>query len=219
MWLRIDERTDVLASLLLCSDCIRASGKDPAYWKWAILALHNALQGAMVCHLSGTAQIGALSDKSADAWLDWYERDGRGEIERFLVGYDSLGTPTYRFVRPGDHPPKQRLADAKELFRRLYREDKRREGGAGMLLVIESSQRASFQALHDLRNDFSHFTPSGWSIELSGLSAIFLDLIDVLETICKDPWPFRHISKEDMRKLIDTLRDLRVELCCRRDDI
>jgi hypothetical protein len=59
-WLQIDERSDVLVSLSACLICVSECGRNPGLWKWAILALHNAVQGAMVCHLSGTAQLGAL---------------------------------------------------------------------------------------------------------------------------------------------------------------
>lgn len=96
--LRVDERTDVLISLSLCLRCLKSLGDDPGFWKWAILSLHNALQGAMVCHLSGTAQLGALSDKSDDDWLAWHERDRRGEIKCIEDGTDELGIPKTRFA-------------------------------------------------------------------------------------------------------------------------
>lgn len=212
MWLRIDERADVLASLSLCLRCLSVVNSEPELWKWAILSLHNALQGAMVCHLSGTAQLGALTNNSVDAWLDWHERDRRGEIRRISDGADELGLPKTRFATNEDIPPNDRLADANELFKRLYDEDKRREGGAGATLEIGKVQRASFRQLHDLRNEFSHFTPKGWSIELSGLPHIFLNMIDVLDKISADPWPFRHMNERESARLKDLLQRLRAEL-------
>ena len=35
----------------------------------------------MVCLLSGTANLGALTPECARKWIEWYERDRRGEIE------------------------------------------------------------------------------------------------------------------------------------------
>ena len=211
MWLRIDERTDVLASLSLCLRCVRRVGDEPALWKWAILSMHNALQGAMVCHLSGTAQLGALTDECIDAWLDWHERDRREEIKRIDDGTDELGLPITKHATKEDCPPDERLADAKGLFKRLYDEGRRRES-AGAVLHIGDAQRESFRRLHNLRNDFSHFTPKGWSIELSGLPSIFLDMIDVLDTISADPWPFRHMDEQELARLRDLLKQLRTQL-------
>jgi hypothetical protein len=53
-WLRIDEQIDVLASLSLCLKTLGMVADDPTQWKWTILSMHNALQGASVCHLSGS---------------------------------------------------------------------------------------------------------------------------------------------------------------------
>jgi hypothetical protein len=212
MWLRVDENTDVLVSLSECLHCVRRVREESAFWKWAILSLHNALQGAMVCHLSGTAQLGALSEKSVGAWLTWHDRDGRGEINRVADGSDEFGFPKFKFVTDDDCPPRDHLADSKTLFKRLSSERKRREGGAGAVLEITDSQRDSFRRLNNLRNDFSHFTPKGWSIELAGLPRIFIDAVDVIELIAADPWPFRHMDEEDRAGMDELLRQLRAEL-------
>src|SRR4051794_25479825 len=95
-WLRVDERTDVLASLSECLHCLRRLSEEPPTWKWVILSIHNALQGAMVCHLSGTAQLGALEEKSVTAAMEWHDKDGRGEIGKVLVEEDEWGMPTYK---------------------------------------------------------------------------------------------------------------------------
>lgn len=90
-WLRIDEQTDVIVSLAGCLHCIGKVQDEPAFWKHVIVDLHNALQGAMVCHLSGTAQVGALSKKSAGKVYEWHENDRKGKIDRDLVGEDDWG--------------------------------------------------------------------------------------------------------------------------------
>jgi hypothetical protein len=163
----------------------------------------------MVCHLSGTAQLGALSEKSVVEWLDWHERDRRGEINRISTGVDEFGLPGFKFATKKDQPPKERLANANELFVRLHNASKRCELGAGGLLQISQPHRQSFSRLHDLRNDFTHFTPKGWAIELSGLPLIFRNVIEVVELIASDPWPFRHMKKTErwkLRRLVDEIR-------------
>lgn len=210
MYINFDERTDVIASLHLCLMCLRNLSDEPALWKWAILSLHSALQGAMVCHLSGSANIGALSDRSATAILEWHERDRRGEIKKIDDGIDDvLGLRKIRFATRQDNPPIEQLADPLTLFKRLYNGNKRYEGGAGNVLEIADSQRASFHRLHKLRNDFAHFTPKGWSIELAGLPSIFLDIVEVIDNISADDWPFRNMEPPEREQLRNLLQDLK----------
>ncbi len=166
----------------------------------------------MVCHLSGTASIGGLSDSSAREYLDWHEKDRRGEIKRIELGVDDeTGIPSYEFASKEDEPPKPRLADAKTLFKRLYRKHKRREG-AGGLITVDASQRQAFDRLHSLRNSFAHFAPRGWSIALDGLPDTFLSLLSVLDQISADPWPFRHMSSQEKDRHRRLLLGLRTQL-------
>jgi hypothetical protein len=48
-YLRFDEIENVLSSLDLLALVGKLIRKKPSYWKWAIIAAHDALQGAMVC--------------------------------------------------------------------------------------------------------------------------------------------------------------------------
>jgi hypothetical protein len=212
MWLQIDERADLLTSLSQCLRSLSVVSSEPAAWKWAILSLHNALQGAMVCHLSGTAQVGALSAKAAKDWADWHERDQLGQIGRIHEGTNELSIPQFKFATREDRPPIDRLADPMELFKRLYNESQRQEGGAGAVLEIGQAQRNSFRRLHKLRNAFAHFTPKGWSLELRGLPNIFLSVLEVLDIISADPWPFRHMEAQQRAQFVDLLANLRTVL-------
>jgi hypothetical protein len=198
VWLSIDEQTDVIASLSGCSHCLSKIGEEPAFWKHVIVNLHNALQGAMVCHLSGTAQMGALDQNSFQKIAEWHERDRRGEINHDLVEED--GWQFRRVTSATDQFPNERLADARTLFKRVYTESKRTEV-AGNVLTLSRAQIRSFEKLHSLRNDFAHFTPKGWSIELAGLPRICLDVRSVLALIVDDGWGFRHLADDKRLEL------------------
>ena len=56
---------DVLESLEHCALSLKKTRQSGRSWKWVIISLHSALQGAMVCHLSGSDNQGALDEKSA----------------------------------------------------------------------------------------------------------------------------------------------------------
>jgi hypothetical protein len=207
-WLQIDEQTDVIVSLSGCHYFAGEVQTRPEAWKHVITNLHNALQGAMVCHLSGTAQAGALDESSLRKISKWHDRDRRGEVRRVKIGEDEWG-PTYRAKTPDDAFPDSRLADAATLFERLHEAEKRKEQ-AGTLLVLNQAHQESFKRLHKLRNDFAHFTPRGWSIQLAGLPGICLDLLEIIQMIEVDGWAFRHLSDErrgELIKLISSLND------------
>ncbi len=157
---RTDECQDVLASLEHCAlSLIQARQSDRA-WKWVVLSFHSALQGAMVCHLSGTAQLGAPTKKCAAKWLEWHERDRRGEIT-WIKGVDEFGDPIKRIGKKEDQPPGEFVANADELFKRLSCPSLRIDNGCGGIISITEKQRKSFKRLHNLRNKFSHFSPRG----------------------------------------------------------
>ncbi len=91
-YVRTDEQQDVLACLEHCAKCLAETECSDGAWEWVILSLHSTLQGAMVCHLSGTAQVGALTSNCARKWAEWQDRDRRGDIECVEDGADDFET-------------------------------------------------------------------------------------------------------------------------------
>ncbi len=211
-YIETDECLDVLASLEHCALSLRQAQQSDRAWKWVVLSLHSALQGAMVCHLSGTAEEGALTKKCAKEWFEWHERDRRGEISRVQEGIDEFGIPTMRIARKEDNPPQDIVASASELFGRLSCPSKRIESSCGAIIKITERQQTAFTRLHNLRNKFTHFSPKGWSIELEYIEETIEDILDVICLIKDDPWPFRHLSEEDMCILHSIIEEIRLIL-------
>ena len=207
-YVRTDECQDVLASLEHCALSLSQARQSDRAWKWVVLSLHSALQGAMVCHLSGTAQLGALTKECAEKWREWHDRNRRGEIT-WIKGVDEFGGPIKRIGKKEDQPPREFVANANELFKRLSCPSLRIDHGCGEIISITEKQRKSFKRLHNLRNEFSHFSPKGWSIELEFIEEIIGDIIDVLCSILDDHWPFRNMSAEDMSALRSRMQEIR----------
>jgi hypothetical protein len=170
-YLHTDERADVLCSLRQCARSLNRVLEDVAEWKWVILSLHSALQGAMVCYLSGSANVGALSNKCVEAWITWRARDCRGEIMWVENGCDELGIPKRSIKHNADLPPKPRLAEFRTLLERLRREDKRIEASAETEIVPSGQEARSVRLLNRLRNQMVHFAPCGWYIQLAERSS------------------------------------------------
>lgn len=207
-FVRTDERRDVLASLEHCALCLAETKRSEAAWKWVVLAAHGAVQGAMICHLTGTAGLGALSGASVGKWLEWRERDRRGEIDWIEEAPDEFGIPVRLAKAERDQPPQDRVAGATELFRRLISPSARIEGGCGAVLAITGQQRESFERLHALRNSFTHFSPRGWSIEVRFIKDVLLDVLDIIALVADDCWPFRHMTCEERNMLHARIREL-----------
>lgn len=187
-YLRTDERIDVISALSHCLCCVRKVEEDPLEWKWAIISLHNALQGSLVCTLSGTAGIGALTKKSRIKVLEWLEKT-RSE--------------------PDPNRPKEWLADVKELYRRAKKPELMGEY-EGDPLRTTPAQDDSARRLNLLRHDFMHFPPKGWSVELAGLPHIFLSVLDLIETLmCEHPANTFRLEDRQMAEIKSVLREMR----------
>ena len=209
-YVRTDERQDVLASLEHCALSLSQARQSDRAWKWVVLSLHSALQGAMVCHLSGTNQLGALTKECAAKRLEWDEKDRRGEITWIQEGVGEFGGPTKRIEKKEDQPPwKVFVATADKLFKRLSRPSLRIEGECGGIISITEKQRQSFKRLHKLRNQFSHFSPKGWYIELELIEEVIDDLLDILCSILDDPWPFRNMPEDEKSALRSRIQEIR----------
>ena len=198
-FIRTDEHQDVLASLEQCAFSLAQVRRSERAWKWVILSLHSALQGAMACHLSGTEQLGALEKRSVENWHQWNEKCIQDDAE------DSGDPRRKRLAR-------ERLADINELFRRLHCSEARIEDGCGRVISITDQQRASFQLLHDRRNEFTHFSPKSWIIDLCSIKQAIEDVLNVLCLIADDGWPFRHMAEQDWSILRSKIEEIRREV-------
>ena len=69
-WIRTDEAEDAAGSVRHALRAGEMTANDPQAWKWVALALHSALQGACVCHLTTTAApIGAVTSATPASGL------------------------------------------------------------------------------------------------------------------------------------------------------
>src|SRR3981189_2878626 len=97
-YIRFDEIEDVISSVELLALVSPLLRKQPSYWKWAIISVHNGMQGAMVCVLGSTSGVGVLSKKSAKAVFAWHEAGGAGSVPRGVDGqlHNAIGALPYR---------------------------------------------------------------------------------------------------------------------------
>lgn len=181
-WLRTDEHEEVVSALEAVAEWSGRIETKIDFWKWVVLAMHNAVQGFMVITLRGSDGLRPLKNDIAAEWLIAY--------------------------REGGKYPKEKL----DSFLNLYKKIK----SDSMLFYVHSkkfipsgSQGRSIKKLNSLRDDFIHFLPKSWSLEVSGLPQICLDCIDVIEFLGWEsgnvPW-YDENHRERARQAIDLAR-------------
>jgi len=184
-YVSFDEREDVLASSALLELVAPQLKERPFYWKWMIIGAESALQGAMVC---------ALSDSTGTSILD---KESAGKLSSWLNDKtDNRG-----------NPPAEWLATFPSLLDKCVSE---------LGLVLSGDQRKDIERLHDnLRNNFVHFTPKGWSIEKAGLPRIIETALDALTHLMNSHRPGVILDGEQKQRLEVSLahikRALKVE--------
>ena len=77
-----------------------------------------------------------------------------------------------------------------DYFMDLYKKAKS-EDVLGFCLKTTESHDFSVERLLRLRNEFIHFMPKGWSIELAGLPGICIDSLNVIAAIAQGPIQMR----------------------------
>ena len=151
-WLRTNEYEEAVSAAEAAADFSESALKDPYRWKWVLIAVHNAVQGFMVLALRRGNGLLALRDDIAAEWIKAYRADKK--------------------------LPKEKL----DSFLNLYAKVKT-DAAAGWVhskpFVSGSNHDQSMKRLNEFRNEFIHFVPKGWSLELAGLPAICLNCLSV----------------------------------------
>jgi hypothetical protein len=153
-YLHTDEVEEAISAIEMVAESVAGVKADIYRWKWALIALHSAVQGFMVLALRGSNGLAALKDDVAAEWLDAYEKH----------------LPL----------PKERLDSYKNLYKKV-KGDRMLLFGHRKKFVPNGGQGGSINKLKELRDDFIHFVPKGWSLEVSGLPRIFADCLDFIE--------------------------------------
>jgi hypothetical protein len=205
-WLSTDETVEAVTSLEMVSETLPKVIDDVRYWKWVLIALHNALQGYMVLALKGTDSFNVLTPECQKQWMEADRRDDKVWPERRLDSFQNL----YKKIKKG---------------RKRYDEDAKlgRSSSRGpddlMLMFVDSqpfkprgTQTKSVEMLRILRNDFIHFLPKGWLLQVSGLPRVVSDCIDIIEFLAFQCGNILWHEKENETKTKDLIMNIRSEL-------
>lgn len=69
-------------------------------------------------------------------------------------------------------------------------------------LLLTADQRESIRKLKDmLRNEFEHYIPKGWSIEIHGMPQIAIDILDVVRFLALETGNYVNLTASQQRKV------------------
>ncbi|MBN4080786.1 hypothetical protein JYT44_00335 [Caldithrix abyssi] len=150
---RTDEYNEAASALEMLSESSSKVFDDVYHWKWIVIFLHSALQSFMVLALKGGSGLNVLKDEIAEKWLEAYH-EGKPFPKKFLDNFPGL----YEKIKS---EMMKRNVDSKQF-------------------VPVGDEDQSVEDLNWFRNKFTHFIPSLWSIDVSGLPEICMDCLNVI---------------------------------------
>lgn len=151
-WLRTDNANELVSALREVARALSTVEEDVFGWKWALLALHNAVYGFMVAALHS---------------LDTYPSE---DVERWLDAHE-FGGP---------YPADMKIDRYLDLYAKV-KSDRMNRYTHSRKFEPSGTQGGSIKALNRHRNRFLHFPQGGWSLQVSGLPRIILDCLDFAE--------------------------------------
>jgi hypothetical protein len=136
-------------SLRRGADALERAASDPTTWFFIILDLYRALYCALIAALSGSAEIGAYSDKLQAEWREYFEAsrddpDAKSPTGAYVLRFEEL----------------------------LSRAENGTSHMSGPPLKLTPEQRADILRLKEFRGDLEHVKPLTWCLEVGGLPRI-----------------------------------------------
>jgi hypothetical protein len=171
IWLRTDQREEFIGALEHSAELATSIGEGVMRWKWLILALHNALQGACTCALRGKDSVGIsmLTEKSAKEVWHWLDAERREKM------------------------PEPRLPPLLDLYKRVESEKYLEKP---YRLPPTEQMNEDVLWLNKWRNEFVHFVPRGVSLEVSGMPRIVRNCCEVIKHLAVKQPTFWHRLEE-----------------------
>lgn len=182
-YLRTDTQTDVVESIDMVKEMSIAVRDDPQKWKWLIIAIHSAVQGLMVLCLEKGNGLLTQHPRTAKKWLEAYRSDKDFPDQRldfFLSLYKKTKSPDTH---------------------RYYRES---------AFDADARNDEAMERLNELRNEFIHYNPKGWSIEIALMVEACLVCLDLIQHLAFKANSFiwnDEIDLEQTKSSVETIRN------------
>jgi len=155
-WLRLDQLENAIDSLEMVRHFL-ISLHGHIRWKWATIALHQALYGFAVCATKPTDSSWALKkpDDPESQLVDIWTALKRARDPTWMPRYDWVP-----------------------------------------LVTSPAEDEAIERIVTEFRNEFEHFRPKAWAIEVSGMPELFQDVLRVIRHLALDSNTVTYVDDE-----------------------
>ncbi|MCV6584531.1 MAG: hypothetical protein OIF47_03260 [Marinibacterium sp.] len=196
----LDEFSDVLASMRALEFHLTEFDQNNAAWKWIVISAHSMLQGMCVCYLTHTDGSGALERRSEEELRKYHAHGSKAAI------YEHKGIV---LDEPDVPYPEKRIANFHELLRRLPKPYT--VSLPKTLAHIRNDRQSRLFLLNDFRNEYIHFKPWNFQVDLSGAPPLIEEAVMLSKEIATAPgWRrVNHLGSigfnEQLSKIFDAL--------------
>jgi hypothetical protein len=178
-YLHTNTEHEALGSLEAAARFVEAAETDSDMWKWAVIALHNAVQGFMVLALRGSESWGALRDDDIAMKVQ-----AQGNFYRAMEAGDTVAAEAANQIMLFS-PSK--LAGFLDLYKRIKRDRwPMNQGMASVAYTKRITDDRCMEGLNRVRNEFAHFQPAGRLFLLSQFPAITATGLHIISFLVKD---------------------------------
>jgi hypothetical protein len=162
----ITENTEPINALKTMKVFFDRLEEDLYNWKWIIIAAHNCMQNFMVSSLRSSNNLNILEDKSSKDWFDEFAKRMESNIEDWKS-------------------PREKL----DYFLNLY--EKIKSDNMLMLtiskkLVADKNQDEAMKWLNWHRNNFTHFVPSAFVLNVVDFPKRMLLIMDIIKFLVSE---------------------------------
>jgi hypothetical protein len=113
---------------------------------------------------------------------------------------------------PQAKPPKTRLMDLPDLLKAIRRPNSAGDSSNAIGITISDAELKWLCDFHrDIRNQFVHFEPQSWSIEVSGIPKIAQLVVRIITEIIQSGYAFRNqdsIRHKEMQRSLQSLESI-----------
>ena len=187
-YLRTDAGSHFLDCLYFVERQLGFASSNSKEWHWTIIGLASLAQSSCVIFLDerDTAQVLTLSKKSMKKTMESFKQT-------------SLNTL-----------PTQHMAPPLELIERVLNWNGTNHflGSSANKISISESSSNDLKKVFNIRNQFTHFNPMLWSIELIGLPRISREVILFCKQVLETPGLYQRLSaehREEAMRICDNL--------------
>lgn len=180
-YFRIDEKQNTLDSLHKTRAFLAKVDEDEFYWKWAMIALHNALYGSMILVLKGT---------NPERVKDGTTKDGQARVISFREAFKRTRQPKFMQMYVGSKfvcvtPEAEKLKQNPEYTEKAE--------------LFPPELNTSIEHLNNyIRNQFMHYYPVSISFGKGGFVQIIEDATRLIEFLLLKSGNFRIDSDEEV---------------------